>query len=194
MVCYTCGLTTSETRYCSFSPLCCFSYMHFVLIYTVVVLYFVCVCVCVCVRAHVRVCMCVCVCVRARVRVCVCLYICTLNDSKLNTDRLCDSFLAVPTFLQQVAASNRQKLSHNLLYQWSEICSRSLHTQVKIFNPLNAELNPICHLLALLGAHHILHVSRIRVKGNDKSKAHASLISSAKEQNLLLAKFLTHSL
>ena len=32
-------------------------------------------------------------------------------------------------------------------------------------NPLNAELNPICHLLALLGAHHILHVSRIRVKG-----------------------------
>ena len=32
------------------------------------------------------------------------------------------------------------------------------------FNPLNAELNPICFLLALLGAHHILHVSRIRVK------------------------------
>jgi len=30
-------------------------------------------------------------------------------------------------------------------------------------NPLNAELNPICHLLALLGAHHILHVCRIRV-------------------------------
>ena len=32
------------------------------------------------------------------------------------------------------------------------------------FNPLNAELNPICHLLALLGAHHIFHVSGIRVK------------------------------
>jgi hypothetical protein len=31
-------------------------------------------------------------------------------------------------------------------------------------NPLNAKLNPICHLLALLGAHPILHVSRIRVK------------------------------
>ena len=30
-------------------------------------------------------------------------------------------------------------------------------------NPLNSELNPICHLLALLGAHHNLHVSRIRV-------------------------------
>jgi hypothetical protein len=31
-------------------------------------------------------------------------------------------------------------------------------------NPLNVKLNPICHLLALLEAHHILHVSRIRVK------------------------------
>jgi hypothetical protein len=31
------------------------------------------------------------------------------------------------------------------------------------FNPLNAELNPVCHLLALLGAHRILLVSRIRV-------------------------------
>ena len=30
-------------------------------------------------------------------------------------------------------------------------------------NPLNADLNPICNFLALLGAHHILHVSRIRV-------------------------------
>jgi len=28
---------------------------------------------------------------------------------------------------------------------------------------LNAKLNPICHLLALLGAHHILHFSRVRV-------------------------------
>ena len=27
-------------------------------------------------------------------------------------------------------------------------------------NPLKPELNPICHLLALLGAHHFLHVSR----------------------------------
>ena len=33
------------------------------------------------------------------------------------------------------------------------------------FNPLKAGLNPICHLLALLGAHHILRVSTVRVKG-----------------------------
>jgi hypothetical protein len=32
------------------------------------------------------------------------------------------------------------------------------------FNPLNAKLNPICDLRALLGAHHILHVGRISVK------------------------------
>ena len=31
-------------------------------------------------------------------------------------------------------------------------------------NPPNAELNPICHLLALLRAHHILHVGGLRVK------------------------------
>jgi len=31
-------------------------------------------------------------------------------------------------------------------------------------NALNAGLNSICHLLALLGARHIFHVSRIRVK------------------------------
>jgi len=36
--------------------------------------------------------------------------------------------------------------------------------QVINFNPLNAKLNPICHLLALLGAHHILHISRKKVK------------------------------
>ena len=29
--------------------------------------------------------------------------------------------------------------------------------------PLNAELNPIHHLIALVGAHHIVHVSGIRV-------------------------------
>jgi len=32
------------------------------------------------------------------------------------------------------------------------------------FNPSNSELNPICHFLALLGAHCILHISKMRVK------------------------------
>jgi len=33
-----------------------------------------------------------------------------------------------------------------------------------LFNPLNAELNPNCCLLGLLGAHHFLHISSLRVK------------------------------
>jgi len=33
-------------------------------------------------------------------------------------------------------------------------------------NHLKAELNPICYLLTLLGAHHILYFSRVRVNGN----------------------------
>jgi len=35
---------------------------------------------------------------------------------------------------------------------------------LKWLNPSNADLNPICHLLVLLGAHPLLHISRIRVK------------------------------
>jgi sialic acid synthase SpsE len=55
--------------------------------------------------------------------------------------------------------------------------SRSLHStesyrkgkcfasrNIIVFNPSNTELNPNCCTLALLGAHHIRHVSRIRVK------------------------------
>ena len=36
--------------------------------------------------------------------------------------------------------------------------------KIKIINPLKAQSNPICHLSSLLGAHHILQVSRIRFK------------------------------
>jgi hypothetical protein len=38
-----------------------------------------------------------------------------------------------------------------------------LFVHITLLNPLYAKLNPICHLLALLGAQHILHFSRIRV-------------------------------
>jgi hypothetical protein len=44
-------------------------------------------------------------------------------------------------------------------------CTPVLYIGRTVLNPSNAELILICHLLALLGAHHILHVSRIRVKG-----------------------------
>jgi hypothetical protein len=42
--------------------------------------------------------------------------------------------------------------------------SRGQELNAEEINPLNTELNLICHLLALLGAHPILHVSKIRVK------------------------------
>jgi len=48
---------------------------------------------------------------------------------------------------------------------WSCLVSRMEND----INPVNAKLNPICHLLALLGAHPILHISRIRVKIDNKS-------------------------
>ena len=51
---------------------------------------------------------------------------------------------------------NLQRLYYNL--------QRLYYNPVMYINPLNPELNPICYLLALLGAHHFLHVSRIRVK------------------------------
>ena len=45
------------------------------------------------------------------------------------------------------------------LFFFSKICQENS----SFINPLNAELNPICYLLALL-VHHFLHVSRLRVK------------------------------
>ena len=51
--------------------------------------------------------------------------------------------------------------------QESTFTAMNLNTSsdfVKV-NPLNAELNPICHLLALLGGATIVVVSRLRVNG-----------------------------
>ena len=50
-------------------------------------------------------------------------------------------------------------------------------------NPLSAELNPICHLLALLGAHHILHFSRIRVKSQRFNKSFPNSFSLHGQHN-----------
>jgi len=46
----------------------------------------------------------------------------------------------------------------------SEVAPDNIILMQSYISPLNAELDPICHLLALLGVHHILHVSRVRVK------------------------------
>ena len=52
-------------------------------------------------------------------------------------------------------------------YYFIIIINRNLNQNFLDFsmlNPLSPELNPSCYLLALLGAHHFLHVSRIRVR------------------------------
>jgi hypothetical protein len=45
----------------------------------------------------------------------------------------------------------------------------------RYINPLNTELNPIYDLLALLEAHHIFHVSRIRVNWDKRVLIFADL-------------------
>jgi hypothetical protein len=57
---------------------------------------------------------------------------------------------------------------HSLDSPWSyadtRVCKKPKLVWFGDFNPLNAELNPICHFMALLGAHHIFHVGGLRVK------------------------------
>ena len=55
-------------------------------------------------------------------------------------------------------AKNSNQTLRNL-----EISYDNLFKQRKLFLPLNAELNPICHLLALLGGATIVVVSGLRV-------------------------------
>ena len=59
----------------------------------------------------------------------------------------------------------KERNFHDLFLKF--ICGIHIQSQSKILrldiNPLNAELNPICHLLALLGGATIVVVSRLRV-------------------------------
>jgi len=50
------------------------------------------------------------------------------------------------------------------LQRFCRIIRKFIVDGVDWINHLNPELNPICYLLALLGVHRFLHVSRIRVK------------------------------
>ena len=64
---------------------------------------------------------------------------------------------------KNVDSSDKLTLIRHVNHVFSQISIPAVRPN-KPINPLNAELNPICYLLALLGAHHFLHVSRIRVK------------------------------
>jgi len=59
-------------------------------------------------------------------------------------------------------------------------------------NPLNAELNPICHLLTLLEAHHILHVGGIRVNDKHALGRTPLHLGSARRRDLYLTTHKIH--
>jgi len=67
-------------------------------------------------------------------------------------DSLCYTFISLQIISLKVVCKGRK------MYE------KHYETQF-IINPLNAELNPICPLISLFGAHRILRVSRQRVDG-----------------------------
>jgi len=92
-----------------------------------------------------------------------------MNERKITETKTNGNYFAALTSSHWTALSCRA-LSGITRSQTAAISSDGLPAAAarflcgRTFNPLNAELNPICYLLALLGAHHFLHVSRIRVK------------------------------
>jgi hypothetical protein len=97
------------------------------------------------------------------------------NDTYLNCTLVSDvmqpyvdqCFLSYP-YLTSKIISSRWKLQN--LHHWNTVLSNLRNNEhsstehiLVAFNPLNAEFNPICQLLALLVAHHIVHISRIMV-------------------------------
>jgi len=75
------------------------------------------------------------------------------------TTTTCPSFKTLPR-----ASSNDIKVLSKHSIKTLELSPKRISGLLRPFNPLKAELNPICHLLTLLGAHLNFHVSRIRVK------------------------------
>jgi len=56
----------------------------------------------------------------------------------------------------------RNKLLGRTRSRW-QVILECFQVFMDVVNPLNVELNPICHWLSLLGAHPIFHVSKKRV-------------------------------
>ena len=73
---------------------------------------------------------------------------------------------SISTLQVCVASTHSTSVASCLLINW---------LLTYLINPLNAELNPICHLLALVWTHHIVHVSGIRVNPYEEAEAHPGL-------------------
>ena len=84
---------------------------------------------------------------------------------RLDGEKICLPLLGIePRFLSHPASCQLTTLT-GISWLVGELLRRHfMKFAWRHINPLNAELNPICHLPALLGAHHILHVSRARIK------------------------------
>jgi hypothetical protein len=67
------------------------------------------------------------------------------------------TYVRCRTFLWNLTGTDTQKLKPPRNYTQLPVWSL-------VVNPLNTKINPICHLLALLGVHHIFRVSGLRVK------------------------------
>jgi hypothetical protein len=99
---------------------------------------------------------------RTRARVCVC----AQWYNNIRSISSTSNYIMYKWLFWCIYTSNASSVNTNLTvyHVWLPNRRRKEYLLFNIcINPLNAELNPICHLLALLGAHHILHISKIRV-------------------------------
>jgi hypothetical protein len=113
--------------------------------------------------------------------VCYCQYFCLLLSVVLsvtvsNSVCYCQYFCLLLSVLLSVTVSSFVCYCQYFCLLLSVVLSvtvstflPTLHIHLHL-NPLNAELNPICYLLALLGGATIVVFSRLRVNNNKKCK------------------------
>jgi hypothetical protein len=108
---------------------------------------------------------------------CLCVYMCTVLLPPGGYPIAVKYIMSCHIILYYTSYHYPSAVSSDILYKLtvnksevSLLCSQHFSSplsQIQPINiyiiPLNAELSPICHFLALLGAHHILHISGVRV-------------------------------
>jgi hypothetical protein len=125
----------------------------------------------------------------------VSLYSVVKQQLKCNTSKVCNclvfthygSFIEEGVFLVEYVFQEGNRYTDLVqeqedFYLWGAAKCAVYHDRPHMLNPLNAKLIPICHLLALLGANPILHVSRMRV--NELKTAITAYIRSTSQADL----------
>jgi len=86
------------------------------------------------------------------------------HRSIYSSSSVCSRPTGQPIVYTAIVLISNDPKSHKTCCSFLQYCCKCNEISLTFcFNPLNANLNPICYLLALL-AHNFLHVSRIRVK------------------------------